>query len=182
MHVKFLTLFFLSAPLLWGAPPNNRELYETRTAFQELSYRLNSHQTELDLLLERLNNLESKIPKSNPDNARITALESSQKNLADDLKTLKSHLEKTNSSLNKCEKQLANLDKQLTTDIASLKTSLKSMISLLQGGTKPQTYTVKPGDSLGKIAIDHKVSTKKLRELNNLKSDTIIVGQKLKLQ
>lgn len=180
MHAKLITIFLLSAPLLWGAPPNNnREIYEVRSAFQELSYRLNSHQTELDLLLERLNTLEGKIPRANPSNGRLAALESSQKNLADDFKVLKSHLEKTNSSLHKCEKQLANLDKQLTTDIASLKNSLKSMIALLQGGEK--LHIVKPGDSLGQIALQHKVSTKTLKEYNNLKSDTIIIGQKIKL-
>ena len=41
------------------------------------------------------------------------------------------------------------------------------------------TYTVKSGDALGKIAAAHGVSVAKLKEWNNLKSDNIIVGQKL---
>ena len=41
------------------------------------------------------------------------------------------------------------------------------------------TYTVKSGDSLGKIAETHGVGLSKLKEWNGLKSDSIKVGQKL---
>ena len=41
------------------------------------------------------------------------------------------------------------------------------------------TYTVKSGDVLGKIAEAHGVSVAKIKEWNNLKSDSIRVGQKL---
>ncbi len=42
-------------------------------------------------------------------------------------------------------------------------------------------YTVKKGDTLTKIAGDHGVSVKTIRTLNNLKTDQIKPGQKLKL-
>tara|TARA_Y100001934_G_scaffold280213_1_gene386245 strand:+ start:2307 stop:3179 length:873 start_codon:yes stop_codon:yes gene_type:complete len=42
-------------------------------------------------------------------------------------------------------------------------------------------YVVKSGDMLGKIARKFKTSVKRLREVNNLPSDRIRVGQKLKL-
>ncbi|MDR2849892.1 MAG: LysM peptidoglycan-binding domain-containing protein [Verrucomicrobiota bacterium] len=41
------------------------------------------------------------------------------------------------------------------------------------------TYVVKSGDSLSVIAQKHGIKTAELRKANNLKSDTIIVGQKL---
>jgi LysM repeat protein len=44
-----------------------------------------------------------------------------------------------------------------------------------------QVYTVKSGDTLIKIASDHKVSVKALRSANNLTTDKIKVGQKLKI-
>lgn len=48
---------------------------------------------------------------------------------------------------------------------------------------KPQpkniTYTVKKGDTLGKIASKHHVTVAKLKQWNNLKSDMIREGQKL---
>ncbi len=43
------------------------------------------------------------------------------------------------------------------------------------------TYTVKKGDSLSVIAYKHGIQTSALRAANNLKSDRILVGQKLKI-
>jgi len=42
-------------------------------------------------------------------------------------------------------------------------------------------YVVKSGDTLGRIAREHKTTVKALRDLNRLKTDAIKVGQKLKL-
>ena len=43
------------------------------------------------------------------------------------------------------------------------------------------TYTVKSGDTLGKVAKANKTTVKAIRDLNKLKTDQIKVGQKLKL-
>lgn len=43
-------------------------------------------------------------------------------------------------------------------------------------------YIVKPGDNLYRIAAEHKLSVDKLRHLNQLVSDNILVGQKLMIQ
>ncbi|MFL8936318.1 LysM peptidoglycan-binding domain-containing protein [Rossellomorea oryzaecorticis] len=40
------------------------------------------------------------------------------------------------------------------------------------------TYTVKPGDTLGRIALMHSVTVKDIMRLNNLKTDLIFPGQK----
>lgn len=43
------------------------------------------------------------------------------------------------------------------------------------------TYTVKPGDTLWGIAKSHGTTVNKIKSLNGLKSDTIYVGQRLKM-
>ena len=43
------------------------------------------------------------------------------------------------------------------------------------------TYTVKPGDSLSKIATLYNTDISTIKSLNNLVSNTIIIGQELKL-
>ncbi len=44
-----------------------------------------------------------------------------------------------------------------------------------------ETYTVKSGDNLAKIANDYEVDIADIKEWNNLKSDKILIGQKLKI-
>ncbi|MEF1342195.1 LysM peptidoglycan-binding domain-containing protein, partial [Vibrio rotiferianus] len=46
---------------------------------------------------------------------------------------------------------------------------------------KTITHTVKSGEFLGKIASHYKVKIADIRRQNNLKSDTLWVGQKLKI-
>jgi LysM repeat protein len=53
--------------------------------------------------------------------------------------------------------------------------------STADAGAAGQTYSVKSGDSLTKIAGEFGVSVKALRSANNLKTDKIVVGQKLKI-
>lgn len=48
-----------------------------------------------------------------------------------------------------------------------------------QDETKEQTYTVVPGDSLSKIALQFGTTVNDIKELNNLTSDMIYVGQTL---
>jgi LysM repeat protein len=52
------------------------------------------------------------------------------------------------------------------------------------GSTAPagaEAYVVKSGDTLSRIASEHHVSVRSIRTANNLRSDRIVVGQKLKI-
>ena len=61
---------------------------------------------------------------------------------------------------------------------ASANTTLSTSVDTNGAG---QMYTVKSGDSLTKISGEFGVSVKALRSYNGLKTDKIVVGQKLKI-
>lgn len=171
-----------------GAPSRESlPTQEFRLSLEELRYQLNHHKTEIDLFQERILHLEQVLEQLRSNKAmksaeaKLASLEKAQEALATDLKTLKSHLLETNSSLASCQSKIASLDEQISTDIRSLKQSLQNMLALLQkeDAPKDKSYIVKPGDSLGQIALDHKTDIKTLKKLNNLANDTIFVGQKI---
>ena len=56
-------------------------------------------------------------------------------------------------------------------------TRSKTSATASRGGT----YTVRKGDSLGKIAKQHHTSVSKLKQVNGLKSDRLRTGQKLRI-
>jgi LysM repeat protein len=76
-------------------------------------------------------------------------------------------------------------------NIESLQVAMNALIEAIQPKEMPKTnpsaqsqnastiYRVKAGDSLEKIAKQNQTTIKKIKELNNLTSDQIIIGQKL---
>jgi len=68
--------------------------------------------------------------------------------------------------------------------VTSTNTAAASTTSTASGtdtNTGGKSYTVKSGDSLTKIATEFGVTLKALRSANNLKTDKIVVGQKLSI-
>lgn len=197
MRDKLLLLLFVTSSLI-AAPDKRIAVEEVRIELRDLSQQLKGQKSELELLHDQLNTLQTSIESVKEDKAlmnngeaalekekgsllekRVGTLEKSNKTLIADLKTLKDHLNTSTETLARCESKVVALDQQLSGDIKSLKSSLQSMLVLMQGGEK--FYTVQPGDSLGKIALDHKISIKMLKEQNALSTDQIVVGQKLLL-
>jgi LysM repeat protein len=185
---RWLLLSFLALPLyLKGAPAESAAVQELRLSLDRLSYQINSQTVDLNLFQDRaqqlensLNALKQEMRVSSSDKLlekKVSSLDKAQEALTSDLKLLKGHLNETNLSISQLQTQLNKIDKQLTSDIQSLKNSIHSMLTLLQGDSK--IYYVKSGDSLGKIAQNHRTDIKTLKKLNNLASDVIFTGQKL---
>lgn len=72
--------------------------------------------------------------------------------------------------------------------VAQKKTVKKPVVKKAAGSAAPKAaaaagdeYVVKSGDSLSKIAANHRVKLKDLREVNNLQNDNLKIGQKLKI-
>ncbi len=189
-YACFLLLTISGA--LFGAPQRESlAVQEMRSALDQVGFQIHGHQVEIDLFQERLDKLENSVDKLGGQvrqgkqdrtlEGRLSNLEKAHDTLITDLKSLKGHLNETSTALTSCQTKLTQIDKQLSSDVKGLKRSLESMLALLQKGEPSGAYVVKPGDSLGQIALDHKTDTKTLKQLNNLSSDKIVVGQKLTL-
>lgn len=128
---------------------------------------------------------------------KIHPLDNSLKGVITDLKQLHSQANDSVGVLNQYKLKLSELEQIVTAQnehIKHLEAALKSLMEVLQvkeaankeiaavrSGTVAGTYKVQSGDSLEKIAKIHGVSIKALKEVNNLASDRIIVGQTLKI-
>jgi len=63
-----------------------------------------------------------------------------------------------------------------------IKTGLLLAVILWAGFARAETYRVKSGDTLGKIAAKYKVSVSRLKTWNGLKNSRIYAGQKLQIR
>lgn len=103
---------------------------------------------------------------------------------------LKAFAKDSSQALVEYKAKLTDLEKTIeiqNRNIENLQAAMKSILEALQmkeGGSAQETtkiYRVKSGDSLERIAKQNQTTIKKLKELNNLTSDQIIINQKLKL-
>jgi LysM repeat protein len=120
--------------------------------------------------------------------SKLAGHESLAQSLSNDFK---SFAKDSTQALVEYKARLADLEKTIETqnrNIENLQAAMKSLLEAMQmkeSGTITQEatkiYRVKSGDSLEKIAKQNQTTIKKLKELNNLTSDQIIINQKLKL-
>lgn len=124
---------------------------ELRVEIADLKFALNAARTEIEILEERLSKMEK--DKVVP-TLEVPSLE----------------------MIRRMEARL-DLHEQKFREIVQL----KETILALAKETAPASHRVQPGDSLEKIARGHRTSIEALKKLNDLKNDTIYVGQELKL-
>lgn len=118
----------------------------------------------------------------------ISLLEGNVKGVMNDIRQMKTQANQLVTSLEKMQERIGQLEKIIDAQnlhMQKLEGAMQSIVDVLaipsSGSPSGKTYKVQPGDSLGKIAIDNKVSLKALREANNLKNDKIFSGQLLKI-
>lgn len=126
---------------------------------------------------------------------RIANLESTNKSLVADLQQLKNHANDTAAVLVQYKQKLGELEKILNVhsqNMDNLQTAMHSLMDALQvkegaGGKgiaqeeSGKVYRIKTGDSLEKIARLNGTTVKAIKEINNMATDRIVVGQTIQL-
>lgn len=140
---------------------------------------LEKQQAKIDLLVQQIQQLEKK----------WTALEKNQTGEGKELQELLSHANETTSALAQFKDRIQELEQDILSqnrrfdDVAKLKGNIETLAKGLRAsnGESYKIYKVRPGDSLEKIARAHKTAVERIKKLNNLEQDLIVVGQELKI-
>ncbi len=168
--------------------------------------RLESQEASLETLREELTNdlqakheqtqaakvnMEGKIESLTQSIQRLETLSSG---FSSDLRQLKTQGNESVALLGQYKQKIQELEKVIEAQhqhMKNLETALHSVVELIQAkeatkeialrSGRASTYQVQSGDTLEKIARNHKVSLQALREANQLTSDRILVGQTLNI-
>jgi chromosome segregation ATPase len=165
--------------------------------------KLNNQELALDSLWKQMNDSSQNSREQVKNNIKsvqdqVATIESKAEKASTDVQQLKKHANESTDTLGQYQKKIASLEKAIDVmgqNIEHMHSALKSLMDALHikdvaieiekpsfnGGGN--TYRVKAGDSLEKIARRNNVSLHKLREANNITGgkDLIIVGQSLKI-
>jgi LysM repeat protein len=182
-------------------------LHEVQTNIDDMRHDLNSFQTEFQIIDSKIDSHEKLLKKVKNELVRknlaeidvlaariknierdFMGLEKMQKSIIADIKKISTHSSKTNSFLGQYKKKIKELEKVVVSqnkrfeEIKELKKTLKAIASAIKSGKKGFfSYKVKAKDTLGDIARSHGVTVSELKRVNNLKEDTIFIGQELKI-
>lgn len=199
--------FFAFAAAPRKPADDESSLRALKTTLETLRHQVRNHEEELRIFNEKLANQDATVEalrqqtvetqqahkeqlkgNSSALEHKITALETTNKGLIADLKQLKEHFNESVTALTQYGQKITQLEKLLegqNQNIANLEVALGSMLEAAQLKTLPakeaKTYTVKSGDSLGKIAQEHQTTIQAIKELNGLSSNQINIGQTLRL-
>lgn len=146
-------------------------LEEVRIALFDMQQAHNEQRIQVELLEEQIAKLKFS-PSTNPLEARVRHLEKALETIESNLQRLGTHANQTTQSLQQHQKRLD--------EISKLKGTLNS-ISQAIANPRATTYKVRSGDSLEKIARRCNTSVGTLKKMNQLTSNTIQIGQELKV-
>ncbi len=135
---------------------------------------LEAHQTKLEQIQHQLVSLEKK----------LTGFEQSQESGIKDLRQLLGHANETTAALTQFKDRIVELEQEIQLqnrrfdEVAKLKTHFEGVARQFQQ-SDGKVHKVRPGDSLEKIARLYKTSVDRIKRVNSLDQDLIVVGQEL---
>lgn len=177
-------------------------LREILDSIEQLRHEVSNHEVEIRMYEEKFKNQEDILDTLRQQTAdalktvkealknqtasvesKLTAQENATKGLSNDSLSL----------LSEYKNRIIELERAIEVqnrNLSNLQTAMRSLTEVLQGKENSPSndslgntriYKVKAGDSLEKIAKQNNTTIKKIKEINNLTRDQIIVGQKLQL-
>lgn len=183
-------------------------VHEVRTNLDDLRHDLNCHQTELqivdgkikhqenaflDLKHDYLEKQEVKVEELTQKvvllEKRLKTMEHTLQSSATDIRKLSSHSNEMTAALSQYKDRMNELENELIAcarrfdEVSKLKKTLEHIAHAIGEINHAQgnLYKVKPGDTLEKIARANKTDVEKLKKINELEKDLIVIGQELKL-
>ncbi|MBI3508549.1 MAG: LysM peptidoglycan-binding domain-containing protein [Chlamydiia bacterium] len=202
-------LFFSSCSPLRSSPSDGQHvfeltLHELQTNLDDVRHDIHCFQTELQILEGRIKTQENALASLrehdfSKQQAKLDQLaqqiqlyekswngfEKGQTGTEQQLKQLSAHAHETTVSLKQFKERIAELEHEMLEqhrhfeELSKVKGNLESLAKTLTDSTK--LYRVKQGDTLKKIAADHGTTVEKIKKLNDLQQDIIVIGQQLKI-
>ncbi|AGW38405.1 N-acetylmuramoyl-L-Ala amidase [Chlamydia pecorum PV3056/3] len=192
MRVNFYAVLCYALFGAISASARTPSLQAVLAEVEDAAAKLHSHESELLLLTERLDEYDTRLHKllsAKPEELaqKIQQLEKDQKVLAKTLATLTSSLKEMQNSLQSKLQDLQKDYKLLSQDLKFFRRSLQALVDGSTPGAFPDfsdpvpshIYIVSPGDNLSSIAKKYKISVNELKKINKLNSDLIYTGQRL---
>ena len=183
MKDKFvvLSLFFLYACSPLRTSPKDEEhqleltLHEVQTNIDDFRRDIHCFKAELQIIDGRIKHFENALA-----NLKDQTFEKQQAKIEQIAANIQ-NFEKKFLSLNKGE-ELLTFTQEVHIALGQFKQRIQELEDELGKVKAPnEVYKVKSGDSLEKIAKNHRCSVEKIKKLNGLNNDLIVVGQELKI-
>ncbi|NGX59918.1 MAG: putative peptidoglycan endopeptidase LytE [Chlamydiae bacterium] len=171
-----IILFLLLLTTQVHAKPNpyQNTLEEFRIALMDVRKAYSEQKIELEILQEKV----AKIKNASQLQDHIDQLEKTQEKILTDLRQLSGQINQMSNGLVVLEKQVERQSERLG-EVVKLKSTLNSISQAI--GSNAKIHKVSSGDSLEKIARKYNTSIEQLKKINGLTSNTIIIGQELKV-
>ncbi len=176
-------------------------LHKVRTELEDIKHNLNSYEVEHNVLEgkliaqeqvlaalkkefseQNLAKLESIVEENLNLEKKLQQLSKKQEKIINDIRQLSTHANDTTTALSQYKERIAQFEKtlQMQNEVLQSASKLKEEQVALTS-PKGKKYVVRSGDSLEKIARDHRLTVEQLKHHNNLSNDMIVVDQELQI-
>lgn len=211
MRVPFLVaaIFMIATANASQKNQENAAIREIRLKVDEVLHEIKNHESEIrgfeeklanqDLIIESLREQNLNLSKTNQDatkntianlEMKIGGLDTAIKGLNADIRQLKTHANETSSLYAEKVNEVEKMVGVHSSNLKQLQSAISSLMAILEVKQDPQSsetsgefreHRVQSGDSLAKIAKLYRTSVKRIKEINDLKTDRIVIGQNIKI-